>query len=105
VTFEYGLTTGYGTTVNGYPLTIPVGNTVVDSSAIFSAGLDLGITYHYHVMASNSHGSADGADMTFMTLALAPEISTKLATDVTSTGAQLWAKVDTKGADSTVIKF
>jgi hypothetical protein len=54
VTFEYGLTTAYGTTVPGVPGTV-TGNTV---TAVIDnlTGLTVNTTYHYRVNGVNSAG-------------------------------------------------
>ncbi len=66
VTFEYGLTSAYGTTVTAdqSPIT---GNIDVSVSDTLS-GLIPSTTYHYRVVAENSSGSSEGSDMTFTTL-------------------------------------
>ena len=65
VTFEYGLTVAYGTTVAGTPSPV-TGNTVTDVSANIT-GLTVNNTYHYRVKGVNSIGTANGNDMTFFT--------------------------------------
>ena len=73
VTFEYGLTTSYGTTVTAdqSPVTGSVDTAV--SKAI--TGLSATTLYHYRVVGTNSGGATNGADMTFTTsAAAAPEI-------------------------------
>ena len=65
VTFDYGLTTTYGTTVPGVPGTV-TGNTVTPVSAYIS-GLTLNTTYHYRIKGVNSVGTVNGTDMTFTT--------------------------------------
>lgn len=71
VTFEYGLTNAYGTTVTAAqsPLTGTADTAV--SAAV--SGLTPGETYHYRVVGVNSNGTTNGADMTFMTAGV-PEI-------------------------------
>ncbi|MCX6245093.1 MAG: T9SS type A sorting domain-containing protein [Bacteroidetes bacterium] len=65
VTFDYGLTTTYGTTVPGVPSPV-TGNaaTLVNSNII---GLSIGATYHFRVCGTNANGSTCGNDMTFTT--------------------------------------
>ena len=65
VTFEYGLTTAYGTTVPGVPGTV-TGNTVTPVSANIS-GLTISTLYHYRVIGVNAGGTVNGNDMTFTT--------------------------------------
>jgi hypothetical protein len=66
VTFNYGLTVAYGSTVPGIPSPVN-GNTPTAVSASIS-GLTLNTTYHYQVCATNSNGSSCGSDMTFTTV-------------------------------------
>ena len=66
VTFEYGLTAAYGTTVPGVPANV-TGNTVTPVLANLT-GLTIGTTYHYRVNGVNSVGTVNGGDMTFTTL-------------------------------------
>ncbi len=70
VTFEYGLTTAYGTLATATPATV-TGNTVTPVSADLT-GLMLTTTYHYRVKAVNSGGTSTGNDMTFTTGCNAP---------------------------------
>ena len=65
VTFEYGITLAYGTTVTADQSPVTGGsNTAV--SAVLS-GLSPNAMYHYRVVAVNSEGTTYGADMTFTT--------------------------------------
>ena len=67
VSFEYGETTDYGTTVDASPKTVTgTANTSV-SAAI--SGLTAGTTYHYRVKAVNAGGTTYGEDMSFTTIA------------------------------------
>jgi hypothetical protein len=65
VSFEYGLTTAYGTTVPGVPASVS-GTTVTPVSAGIT-GLFPGTTYHYRVNGVNSVGTSNGGDLTFLT--------------------------------------
>ncbi|MCX6247914.1 MAG: hypothetical protein NTW10_09285, partial [Bacteroidetes bacterium] len=65
VTFNYGLTTTYGTTVPGVPSPV-TGNTATNVSAVLT-GLLANTTYHYQVCGTNANGSSCGSDMTFST--------------------------------------
>jgi hypothetical protein len=66
VTFEYGLTTSYGSTITATqsPLT---GNTSTNISADIT-GLTAGTIYHYRIKAVNSLGTTYSNDITFTTL-------------------------------------
>ncbi|MFN8299995.1 MAG: T9SS type A sorting domain-containing protein [Chitinophagales bacterium] len=67
VSFEYGLTTSYGTTVAGTPSPV-TGNTTTAVSASIS-GLAANTTYHFRVKATNTNGTSNGNDLTFTTQA------------------------------------
>ena len=76
VTFEYGTTTAYGTTVTatGSPVTGSA-NTAVTYSL---SGLLPNTTYHYRVMGQNSAGTSYGGDRTFTTNALSVVITSEI---------------------------
>ncbi|MCX6914067.1 MAG: hypothetical protein NT167_13620, partial [Verrucomicrobia bacterium] len=99
VTFNYGLTTTYGSTVPGVPTPV-TGNTVTGVSANIT-GLLPGTLYHYQVSGVNSVGTSNGNDMTFTTLALAPTVVTTAATGVTTTTATLNGIVTANGSSTT----
>lgn len=71
VTFEYGLTTGYGATVTATPgsLAANATNTTVTTSI---TGLTCGTTYHFRANGVNSSGPTNGNDRTFVTSACPP---------------------------------
>jgi len=100
VTFEYGLTTAYGSTVPGVPATV-TGNTVTPVSANLT-GLLPGNTYHYRVRGVNSNGTTNGLDMTFTTPSALPAVTTTAATNVSNTSATVNGTVDAGGASTTV---
>ena len=95
VSFEYGLDTNYGSTATAGqgPLT---GNTAQPASAVIN-GLAGGLTYHYRVKATNSVGTAYGADQAFSVTAQAPGATTGAAESVTSTTATLNGTVNPNG--------
>ncbi|MBL9144408.1 MAG: choice-of-anchor D domain-containing protein [Verrucomicrobiaceae bacterium] len=66
VTFEYGLTTGYGSTVTATPS--PVTGSSATSVSAALTGLAPGTTYHYRLTATSAGGTTTGADQTFTTL-------------------------------------
>lgn len=68
VSFEYGLTTGYGSTVAATPGTVSGGTDQIVGGAI--TGLLPNTTYHYRVRATNTAGTTLGDDRTFTTLLL-----------------------------------
>ncbi len=68
VTFEYGINTNYGSTINSSQ-NIITGNQCTSVSAVLT-GLNPETTYHFRVVAVNSLGTFYGNDCTFTTPAL-----------------------------------
>ena len=99
--FEYGLTTSYGSIVD---VASPPGsgNQPVAVSAMIDS-LQPNRTYHYRLVAINSEGSANGADVTFTTAALAPVAITGEPTNVSTTGATLAGTVNPNGSATTAV--
>lgn len=63
-TFEYGLTTAYGSTVAATQNVVgPTGGNVAVSAPV--TGLAAGTLYHYRVVGTNSAGTTNGSDQTF----------------------------------------
>jgi hypothetical protein len=62
--FDWGLTTSYGNIVAGTPSPV-VGTAPVSVSANIT-GLTQGTTYHYRCVATNSYGTTNGNDLTFI---------------------------------------
>jgi hypothetical protein len=100
VTFEYGLTTSYGTTVTAVQSPVTGGTATPVSKAI--TGLAAGTTYHYRVVGVNSEGTTNGGDMSFTTLVPKPAATTNAATSISSTGATLAGIISAKNASTTV---
>jgi hypothetical protein len=67
VTFEYGLTTAYGSSVPATPSPVPAGITTTTVKNDLVTGLALSTTYHYRVKAVSSAGTTYGNDVTFTT--------------------------------------
>jgi len=67
VTFEYGTTISYGTSVTAAPS--PVTGTTATAVSYALSGLVPNTTYHYRVVGVNSGGTTNGLDNTFTTLA------------------------------------
>lgn len=65
VSFEYGLTTSYGTTVAAVPATV-TGSTTTNVTAPIS-GLTANTAYHFRVIGTNLAGTSYGNDVTFTT--------------------------------------
>lgn len=74
VTFEYGLTAAYGTTVAASPASIAASTAATAVSKTVS-GLSCGTLYHYRAVGVSSVGTASGADMTFTTSACPTVVS------------------------------
>lgn len=71
VSFEYGLTTSYGSVVSATPSPLALTAPQTAVSAILS-GLACATTYHFRVKATNSQGTRYGNDFTFTTSACSP---------------------------------
>lgn len=101
VTFEYGLTTSYGSSVTATQSPLEgLSNTAVSAAL---SGLLPNTTYHFRVIAVNSEGTITGADQTFTTLPALPIAVTNPASDVTFTDATLHATVNASNSSTTVI--
>ena len=102
VSFEYGLTTAYGSSATATPSTVS-GITVTGVSAALT-GLLPNTLYHYRVNGTNGAGIANGTDLTFTTLSMLPAVITTAATMVTPVGATLNGTVNAYNA-STAVTF
>ncbi len=98
VVFEWGATTSYGNTTSVQNL---VPSTTAQAVGAALSGLSPLTLIHYRVVATNADGSAIGADATFTTLPLAPEVSGLVAANVTNTGATLQVQVNPNKAATT----
>jgi uncharacterized protein (TIGR02145 family)/uncharacterized repeat protein (TIGR02059 family) len=82
VTFEYGTTTGYGTTLQASPNVVTGSvNTTVSAGVI---GLTSNTLYHYRVIAVSCGRTIYGSDMVFTSLVL---VTTNAITNITGTTA------------------
>jgi hypothetical protein len=99
--FEYGLGRSYGTTVPCTP--DPTGHAFegpTDVTAIVS-GFSPGTKDHYRLVATNADGgTANGLDETFITTQ-PPAIDGLKAEELTATSAELVAKINPNGLDTT----
>jgi hypothetical protein len=102
VTFEYGLTIAYGTTVTATPATVT--GTSGTSVAYLLSGLTPNTTYHFRAVGVNVGGTTNGSDLTFTTSTVLPTVVTDAATLITSTGATLNGTVNANNA-STAVTF
>jgi hypothetical protein len=82
VTFNYGLTGAYGSSVAANESPLPVGASPVAVTAPISS-LTSNTLYHYQVTGTNSAGTGTGSDATFTTLPDAPTVGS--GTGMTST--------------------
>ena len=87
VTFEYGTTSGYGSTIAAERNPVS-GNSSCNISAVVM-DLQPGTTYHYRVAATNSFGATVGIDIPFTTLGGNPIVKSDSATNIAPGTAQL----------------
>ena len=95
ISFQYGLTTSYGSTT---PMQTQSGNTVRPVSANI-AGLLANRAYHFRIVAHNSGGTSFGADRTFTTLTATgpPVVATNPATLIASFSTTLNGSLNPHG--------
>ena len=99
VTFEYGLTISYGSTVAASPSPVTGSNSTSVSASVGS--LSPGTTYHYRVKAVNCAGTVNGSDQTFTTCT-APSATIGNASSMTTTSATLNGSVNANGCSAVV---
>jgi len=87
VTFEYGLTVAYGSTISGVPGTVN-GTTLTACSGALTGLLPCTL-YHFRIKGVNAQGTSNGGDLTFTTLPSSPTTVTNAATGITTTTATL----------------
>jgi phosphodiesterase/alkaline phosphatase D-like protein len=102
VSFVYGLTTGYGSSVTAAESPVTGSSDTPVSKAI--SGLTPNTVYHFRVVGVNTNGTTNGLDQTFTTAAIAPTAQTNAASSVTSNGATLNGTVNANYA-STAVTF
>ena len=101
VTFEYGITTSYGSTVTAYQSPITGNGITIVYYQI--SGLRPFTTYHFRVKAESSHGTVYGDDLTFITLGLqAPSAVKQFVTNESATRATLNGTVIANDLSTTV---
>ena len=103
VTFEYGLTTIYGTTVTATQSPITGSAATAVSTAI--SGLLPNTTYHFRVNGVNTVGTTNGLDQTFTTSVAAPTITGVLPKTGPTTGSTSVIITGTYLTASTAVKF
>jgi hypothetical protein len=100
VTFNYGLTTAYGSTVTAAQS--PVGGSTATSVSAAIAGLTANTLYHFRCSGTSANGTTNGGDMTFTTANAPPIVVTTAATNVLYNTATLNGTVNPNGSSSTV---
>ena len=100
VTFDYGLTTTYGTTVTA--IQSPVTGTSNTPVSYNLSGLIPNSLYHFRVNGSSIGGTVNGGDLTFTTLAIPPVAVTNAASSVGTNSATLNGTVTANNASSNV---
>ncbi len=102
VTFEYGTTTGYGSTITAAqsPAT---GNSPANVSADIS-GLTPGTTYHFRIKTENSLGITYGNDLTFKSSPELPIVTTNPVSCIRRTTAQSGGNITSDGGGSIMEK-
>jgi len=100
VSFQYGLTTSYGSTT---PMQTQNGNTLRPVSANITSLL-ANRTYHFRIVAHNNGGTSFGADRIFTTLTATgpPVVATNPATLIASFSATLNGSLNPHGLTTTV---
>ncbi|MEY2536416.1 MAG: hypothetical protein QOG67_156 [Verrucomicrobiota bacterium] len=97
--FEYGTGTTYGTSTPNQ--SAGSGSIDVAVSTNLVAVLQPNTTYHFRLVATNSKGTADGADQVFTTIPLPPAATTSAATAVSNATATLNGSVNPNGVAGT----
>ncbi|HLP74966.1 MAG TPA: hypothetical protein VK155_18830, partial [Bacteroidales bacterium] len=85
VTFDYGLTTGYGTTVAGSPASVTGSAGTAVTASI--SGLLPNTLYHFRVNGANCAGTVNGSDLTFTTPCTTATATVNTPTGVAATSA------------------
>jgi len=82
VTFEYGVTTSYGSTATALesPLSGDKGENVTVKADL--SELTPGTTYHFRIKAENSLGTTYSSDLTFTTLGQVPTVNVQAASNL-----------------------
>jgi|HubBroStandDraft_2_1064218.scaffolds.fasta_scaffold00208_2 hypothetical protein len=97
--FEYGLTTGYGSKTVERSAGAGTGDISAPGEHMALTGLTAGTTYHFRIVATNSHGTTDGADQVVVTTDK-PTTETSAATSVAEAEGTLHGAVNPMGVES-----
>jgi phosphodiesterase/alkaline phosphatase D-like protein len=100
VTFEYGATTSYGSTISATPSPL-TGSSMTSVSANLT-GLPVGTIYHFRIKSENALGITNGSDLVFSTLGQAPSVTTLTVTNVTTTSVTINGLVNPNNLLTTV---
>ena len=98
VTFEYGTTTTYGSSIAATPSPV-TGNSITNVSADIS-GLTPGTIYHYRVRSVNSIGTTNGNDLIFTTVSAIPTLTTIPVSNVSANSAITGGNITSDGGAS-----
>jgi hypothetical protein len=97
--FEYGTTTGYGSKTAERSAAAGTSDVSAPGEAMPLTGLAVATTYHFRIVATNSHGTADGGDQV-LTTTDKPSAETSTATSVGEAEATLHGTINPMGAES-----
>jgi RHS repeat-associated protein len=100
VSFQYGTSTAYGSTIAGTPSTLSAAGTFTANLT----GLTVGTTYHIRTEAVTATTTVYGADQSFVTTggSTPPTVSSAAATNISSTWATLNGNVSNMGSAASV---
>jgi hypothetical protein len=104
VSFDYGLTTVYGTNVAATPASVAIG---AGSTAVSKAvtGLTCNTTYHFSVKAVTGLATTNGSDATFTTAVCAPTVSTVAPTSGPTLGGTSVVIIGTNLTGASAVSF
>ncbi len=99
VTFQYGLTTAYGSTIAGVPGTATGTSATAQTAGI--TGLTQSTLYHFRAVGVSAGGTTYGNDLTFTTTAPVPIVVTNAASLIGATFATLNGTVTAQNVSTT----
>jgi len=100
VSFNFGLTSAYGTTYTATPPSV-TGNSPTPVYYNLT-GLIPGTTYHFRASGTNIIGTTNGSDLTFTTPLIPPSVTTLAASNIASSSAQINGSVVANNSLTTV---